>query len=120
MLELSENEFETIVGEELDALSEEIVEGLDNVIFVIEARLGDSATEDSLDVLGLYEGVSLTERDNYGFGEMPDRIIIFRDALLNACDSLEQLRHEIHVTLVHEISHFYGIDDERLHELGWG
>ncbi|WP_210724083.1 metallopeptidase family protein [Leifsonia sp. PS1209] len=92
-----------------------MVDGLDNVVFVVEDRPEDG----SLDLLGLYDGVALTERDSYGFGEMPDRIILYQEPLLSICDDIDQLREEIHVTLVHEIAHFYGIDDARLHELGW-
>ncbi|MGJ4843414.1 metallopeptidase family protein [Leifsonia sp. Le1] len=92
-----------------------MVDGLDNVVFVVEDRPEDG----SLDLLGLYDGVALTERDSYGFGEMPDRIILYREPLLSICDDIDQLREEIHVTLVHEIAHFYGVDDARLHELGW-
>jgi len=107
--------FEALVVDELDELPDDMVDGLENVVFVVEDRPEDG----SLDTLGLYEGWALTERDRYGFGEMPDRIILFREPLLAMCDDENQLRDEIHVTLVHEIAHFYGIDDDRLHELGW-
>ena len=50
---------------------------------------------------------------------MPDRIILFREPLLDVSADLDDLRDQIHITLVHEIGHFYGIDDDRLHELGW-
>ncbi|WP_431277322.1 metallopeptidase family protein [Leifsonia poae] len=115
MIDLDADAFERLVTAELDALPDEMIDGLDNVVFVVEDRPEDG----SLDLLGLYDGVALTERDTYGFGEMPDRIILYREPLLDICDDEEQLRDEIHVTLVHEIAHFYGIDDERLHELGW-
>lgn len=115
MLDLDEAAFEALVVAELDALPDDMVDGLDNVVFVVEDRPEDG----SLDLLGIYDGVALTERERYGFGEMPDRIVLFREPHLAACDDLDQLRDEIHVTLVHEIAHFYGIDDERLHELGW-
>ncbi|NEN06622.1 metallopeptidase family protein [Diaminobutyricibacter tongyongensis] len=115
MLILDEEAFETLVTDELDQLPDDMVDGLDNVVFVVEDRPEDG----SLDVLGLYDGVALTERGQYGFGEMPDRIILYREPLLSICDTVDELRDEIHVTLVHEIAHFYGIDDDRLHELGW-
>lgn len=115
MLELDEAAFEALVVAELDQLPDDMVDGLENVVFVVENRPED----DSLDLLGLYDGIALTERERYGFGEMPDRIVLFREPHLAACDDLDELRDEIHVTLVHEIAHFYGIDDERLHELGW-
>ncbi|MDQ1579915.1 MAG: hypothetical protein QOD05_690 [Microbacteriaceae bacterium] len=115
MFELTADEFERVVTDELDALPDDMVDGLENVVFVVEDRPEDG----SLDLLGLYDGIALTERGQYGFGEMPDRIILYREPLLSICDDEVQLREEIHVTLVHEIAHFYGIDDDKLHELGW-
>ncbi|QAV69778.1 metallopeptidase family protein [Salinibacterium sp. UTAS2018] len=115
MENLDEQQFEALVVEGLDALSDDIVDGLDNVVFVTEDRPEDG----SLSVLGLYDGVALTERGQYGFGELPDRIILFREPLLAVSESLDELKEQIHITLVHEIAHYYGIDDEQLHELGW-
>ena len=115
MVELSADEFERLVIDELDLLPDDMIDGLDNVVFVTEDRPEDG----SLDLLGLYDGVALTERGQYGFGELPDRIILYREPLLAVSESMEQLREEIHVTLVHEIAHYYGLDDEQLHELGW-
>jgi predicted Zn-dependent protease with MMP-like domain len=109
-------EFERLVVDELDALPDDMVDGLENVVFVTEDRPEDG----SLDLLGLYDGVALTERGQYGFGELPDRIILYREPLLSVSTHLEELKDQIHVTLVHEIAHFYGIDDDELHELGWG
>ncbi|MFF2495124.1 metallopeptidase family protein [Agromyces sp. NPDC058064] len=114
-MELDPEAFEALVVDELDLLPDDMVDGLENVVFVVEDRPEDG----SLDLLGLYDGFALTERDRYGFGEMPDRIILYRESLLAICDDEDELRDEIHVTLVHEIAHFYGIDDDRLHELGW-
>lgn len=112
---MNADEFETLVVEELDQLPDDMVEGLDNVVFVVEDRPEDG----SLDLLGLYDGLSLTERDRYGMGELPDRIVVYREPHLERCETLDDLRDEVHTTLVHEIAHFYGIDDDRLHELGW-
>ena len=114
-LELDTDAFEKLVIDELDNLPDNMVDGMDNVIFVVEDRPEDG----SLELLGLYEAVALTDRGQYGFGELPDRIILFREPLLAVCADLDELKDQIHVTLVHEIAHFYGIDDERLHELGW-
>ena len=107
--------FENLVVDELDRLPDDMVNGLDNVIFVVEDRPEDG----SLDLLGLYDGWALTERERYGMGELPDRIIVYREPHLATADDESALRDEVHTTLVHEIAHFYGIDDERLHELGW-
>lgn len=107
--------FEELVIAELDLLPDDMVEGLDNVVFVVEDRPEDG----SLDLLGLYDGLALTERTQYGMGELPDRIVIYRESHLAQCETDEELRDEVHTTLVHEIAHFYGIDDAQLHELGW-
>jgi len=114
--ELDDDAFERLVVDELDLLPDEMVDGLENVIFVTEDRPEDGG----LDLLGLYDGTALTERDRYGFGELPDRIVLYREPLLSIAADLDELRDQIHVTLVHEIAHYYGIDDEQLHELGWG
>jgi predicted Zn-dependent protease with MMP-like domain len=114
-LDLTAAEFEKIVIDELDELPDEMVDGLENLVFVTEDRPADG----SLDLLGLYEGVALTERGQYGFGELPDRIVLYREPLLAVAETLDELRDEIHITLVHEIAHFYGIDDDELHRLGW-
>jgi predicted Zn-dependent protease with MMP-like domain len=112
---LSLARFDELVVAELDELPDDMVDGLDNIVFVTDDRPEDG----SLDLLGLYDGVALTERGTYGFGELPDRIILYREPHLAVVDTEDELRDEIHVTLVHEIAHFYGIDDAQLHELGW-
>lgn len=108
--------FDDVVTEELDELPDEMLDGLENLVFVTEDRPEDG----SLDLLGLYDGIALTERGSYGFGELPDRIVLYREPLLEICENLDELRDQVHVTLVHEIAHFYGIDDAELHRLGWG
>lgn len=115
MIDLDADGFEDLVSDEIDLLPDDMLVGLDNVVFVVEDRPEDG----SLDLLGLYDGLALTERDRYGSGELPDRIIVYREPHLHACESIEELRDEVHTTLVHEIAHFYGIDDARLQELGW-
>lgn len=115
MINISSDDFEALVSDELDALPDEMVAGLDNVIFMVEDE-----PEDGSDLLGVYEGISLPERGDYGFAPLPDRIVLFQGPLSRMCDDLDDLRDEIHITLVHEIAHFYGIDDDELHALGWG
>jgi predicted Zn-dependent protease with MMP-like domain len=115
MMDMDADAFEDLVSDEIDRLPAEMLTRLDNVVFVVEDRPEDG----SLDLLGLYDGLALTERERYGSGELPDRIIVYREPHLHACDDSAQLRDEVHTTLVHEIAHFHGIDDDRLHELGW-
>lgn len=115
MIDVDADAFESLVEESLATLPEAMLDGLDNVVFVVE----DLPEDGSLELLGLYEGVAITERGQYGYGELPDRIIVYREPLLAHCEDLETLREEIRVTLVHEIGHFYGLDDAELHRLGW-
>jgi predicted Zn-dependent protease with MMP-like domain len=115
LMQMDPDAFEQLVIDELDRLPDDMVDGLDNVVFVVEDRPEDG----SLDLLGLYDGWALTERDRYGVGELPDRIMVYREPHLAVCETIDELRDEVHTTLVHEIAHFYGIDDDRLHELGW-
>ena len=114
-VELDAEAFEALVVEELDHLPDEMVEGLENLVFVVEDRPEDG----SLNLLGLYDGIALTERGRYGYGELPDRIVLYREPLLDIAEDLEHLREEIHVTLVHEIAHYYGMEHEELERLGW-
>ena len=108
--------FEKLVIDELDLLPDDMVDGLENVAFVTLDRPEDG----SLDLLGEYDGVNITRRGNYGFGELPDRIVLYREPLLSMSRDVVELRDQVHVTLVHEIAHYYGIDDAELHSLGWG
>jgi len=103
--------FELLVQDALDDLPDELLPVLDNVVVQIHDRHPDEP-----DLLGLYEGVPHTER----FGdELPDLVSIFRVPLCEMCADLEELADEIYVTVIHEIAHAAGIDDDRLHELGW-
>jgi len=106
--------FERLVGDALDSLPEELGRLMDNIVVVVE----DAHPDENL--LGLYEGVPLTERDDYGGLAMPDRITLYRTALCSICADVDELVEEIAVTMVHEIAHHFGIDDATLHALGWG
>lgn len=117
MVEMTVAEFEEAVGEALDAVPAELMALLDNVVFLLETE----PPPDEPDLLGIYEGTPLTERDaGWAAGSLPDRIIIFRGPLQRMCTDREDLRAEIAVTVVHEIAHHFGIDDAALHQLGWG
>lgn len=113
------DDFEQLVADEFDKLPADMVEQLDNVVFIIEDAPSADGVFDDADRFAHYEGIALTERGQYGFGELPDQIVIYRTTHLAACASLDELRDEIHTTLVHEIGHYFGLDDDRLHELGW-
>ena len=116
MRPLSDDEFDAIVEDALDDVPAELMAMLDNVVFLVEPE----PPADDPDLLGVYEGTPLTERDAWwGQGSLPDRITLFRGPLTRMCDD-DELRDEIAVTVVHEIAHHFGIEEETLHELGWG
>jgi predicted Zn-dependent protease with MMP-like domain len=103
--------FDRMVADALDDLPDELHGVLDNVVVQVVDRNPDEPT-----LLGLYEGVPHTERTGQ---EGPDVVSIYRHALCEMCDDLDDLANEVYVTVVHEIAHAAGIDDDRLHELGW-
>ena len=106
--------FDELVSDALDLIPPQLAAVMDNVVVLVTDR-----DPDDDDLLGLYEGVALTERDSHYGGSLPDTITIYRDALLDVCDSDEQVVEEVKITVVHEVAHHFGIDDDRLHELGW-
>lgn len=112
-MQVSPERFEKLVSEAIDLIPEDLLDLIDNVVFLIE----DEGEEPG--ILGLYDGIPLTERDSYGIGELPDRIFIYRLPLCEMCESDEEIVHEVITTVVHEVAHHFGIDDDRLHELGW-
>jgi predicted Zn-dependent protease with MMP-like domain len=107
--------FDELVSDALDLIPPKLTAALNNVVVLV----ADRHPEDG-ELLGLYEGVALTERDSNYAGSLPDTITIYREALLDFCDSDDDVVDEVAITVVHEIAHHFGIDDDRLHELGWG
>ena len=111
---IAEDRFEELVSDALDGIPDALWERVDNVAVVVEDRHADDP-----ELLGLYEGIPLTERGDGYFGVLPDRISIYRLALCDLCEDEDDLVEEIRITVVHEIAHHMGIDDDELHELGW-
>ncbi|ULN47453.1 metallopeptidase family protein [Mycolicibacterium goodii] len=107
--------FEELVSDALDLVPPELAAAIDNVVVLVEDRNSDEP-----EILGLYQGVALTERDSWYAGSLPDTITIYRDALLDICETEDDVVDEVAITVIHEIAHHFGIDDQRLHELGWG
>jgi predicted Zn-dependent protease with MMP-like domain len=112
-VQVSEERFEELVGDALDGLPDEIASMLDNVAVLVTDGRPDGP-------LGLYEGTPLTARGQYGFLELPDRVTIFRIPLCRMARDEDHLVREVRITVVHELAHHLGIDDRRLHELGYG
>jgi len=116
VVEMSRAEFEDAVRDGLDQVPADLAALMDNVVVLVE----DEAPTDDPELLGLYEGVPLTERGHeWAAGSLPDRITVFRNPTLAICETREDVVEEVAITVVHEIAHHFGIDDDRLHELGW-
>lgn len=112
---MSEDRFEELVGDALDLIPQALTRAMDNVVVLIEPR-----NEEDPHLLGLYHGIALTERDSHYGGSLPDTITVYRDALLEICADEQEVVDEVAVTVIHEIAHYFGIDEQRLHQLGWG
>ena len=108
-------DFEDLVARALDLVPPELARLVDNVVVVVE----DDPPAGDPELLGLYEGIPITERDSGYAGALPDRITIYRRPTLRICETADDVVEEVHITVVHEIAHYFGIDDDRLHELGY-
>ena len=115
VLDMSRERFEELVSEALDDVPGELSALIDNCVVLVE----DLPPADDPDLLGVYDGTPLTERDSAYTMALPDRITIFRVPILRLCTSDEQVRDEVRITVVHEIAHHFGIDDDALDELGY-
>jgi predicted Zn-dependent protease with MMP-like domain len=120
--DMSPEDFEAAVGDALLLIPDKAAKAMDNVaIFIEDDYVPQPGDDPETVLLGLYEGVPLTERDSWwDAGSLPDRITIFRQPILDICGSREEVIDEVAITVIHEIAHHFGIGDDRLHELGWG
>lgn len=120
-VEISEEQFEDLVADALESIPPELAEQLENIAVIVQ----DWPTEEQLrgrrgTLLGLYEGIDLTRRSPLGYaGVMPDRITIFRGPLCSMARDEDDLARQVRVTVLHEVGHYFGMSDARLHELGW-
>lgn len=114
-LEMSLDRFEQLVHDAFDQVPDELVSLIDNCILVIEP----DAPDDDPALLGLYDGIPLTERGSDYAMVVPDRIFIYMNPTLEICDTVADVIEEVRITVAHEIAHHFGIDDARLHELGY-
>lgn len=112
---MSPHRFDDLVSDALDLIPAQLAAAIDNVVVLVADRHPEEP-----DLLGLYEGVALTERDTTYAGALPDVITIYRGALLEMCDSEQEVVDEVAITVVHELAHHFGIEDDRLDALGMG
>jgi predicted Zn-dependent protease with MMP-like domain len=113
MIDVHPGRFEELVAAALDGLPQELGRAMNNVAVTVEHNPGPPG------LLGLYQGVPLTSRTaSYG-GVLPDRITIYRQAICAICHSEGEVATQVRQTVIHEVAHHFGIDDDRLAELGW-
>ncbi len=118
---MSRAQFEQAVDDALGRIPQKLLDRLDNVAIMVEDEPDTQHLPDGQTLLGLYVGTPLPDRlDAWGYGSLPDRILIFKGPLTRMARNREDLLHQIEVTVRHEIGHHFGISDDRLHELGWG
>jgi predicted Zn-dependent protease with MMP-like domain len=111
---LTRGEFEDLVAEALDLIPDEFTTVMDNVVILVEDR------HPTRNLYGLYHGVALTARTSHYSGHLPDTITIYRDPILRHARTVDEARDQVATTVIHEVAHHFGIDDDRLEELGWG
>jgi predicted Zn-dependent protease with MMP-like domain len=115
VIEMSRDRFEELVSDALDTVPADLTRLIDNCVVLVE----DDPPADDPELLGVYDGIPITERDSTYVMAVPDRITIFRNPTLAMCESEDEVVEEVGITVVHEIAHHFGIDDDRLHELGY-
>ncbi len=115
MIQVSEERFDEMVDDALDKIPDEFARHMGNVVILVR-----EFNEDNPSILGLYEGVALTSRTFDHTGYLPDAISIYKGALERFCHSEEELAREVEVTVFHEVGHYFGLEEDDLHRLGWG
>jgi predicted Zn-dependent protease with MMP-like domain len=113
VIDVEPGRFEEMVATALDELPEELGRMMRNVAVTVEHGPGPPG------LLGLYEGVPLTNRTSQYAGVLPDHITIYRRAICAICDTEQEVAGQVRRTVIHEIAHHFGIDDHRLRQLGW-
>lgn len=126
MVKLTDEEFEGAVMDAIDSMPDEFLDELENVAIVVADEPedddfdGDGYYGEGGDLLGLYDGIALTERDSgYGFGDYPDTITIFKGPHERLGDDRAYVLEEVRKTVVHEIAHYFGMDEDQVEDMGY-
>ncbi|MBK8460138.1 MAG: metallopeptidase family protein [Micropruina sp.] len=115
-IEMSAEEFEELVDRAIAQIPAPLLARVENCVLVIE----DDSPDGEPELFGYYDGIPLSERDSWYSGVLPDRIVIFRRPILQECESHEEVIDEVRITVWHEVAHFFGIEDDQLHDWGYG
>lgn len=126
MVKLSDEEFEAAVQDAIDSIPEQFLDELDNLAFIVadepeeEDFEGDGYYTEEGDLLGLYDGMALTERDGgYGFGDYPDTITVFKGPHERLGDDRAVVLEEVRKTVIHEVAHYFGLDEDQVEDMGY-
>ena len=124
MTSISREQFQNLVLQALSDLPEDVRHSIQNVDGVVDDvasinQIAGTGIENAMDLLGLYEGIPLTERYGYEM-VLPDKVTLFQKPIESICDTQEQMAEEISKTLIHEIAHHFGLDDDHIDRLGSG
>ncbi len=123
MLNISHQEFESTVQEALEELPEEISQAIENIDIFIEEfpghEIGEGFRLSANRLLGFYMGIPKNHRGHYYGNVLPDRIYLYKKNLESYCRSHQELKEQIQRTVLHEIGHYFGMNDKRLRELGY-
>lgn len=112
---VSDEVFESLIDDALDLIPDSFARHMTNVVVLARPHNPDNPS-----LLGLFEGVPLPAQHSNHTGYLPDVVFIYKDALEAICSDLDQLRHEVKVTVFHEVGHYFGLEEHELHHLGWG
>lgn len=125
MVKVDDAQFDEIVSDAIDSIPAEFLDELDNVVFLVEdepsaeQRADDIADGGTGDMLGLYSGVNLYERGDYYSGDLPDSITIFKGPHERMCANAAELAEEVRRTVVHEVGHYFGMDEAQVDQMGY-
>lgn len=125
MVKVDDARFDEMVSDAIDSIPAEFLDALDNVVFLVEdepsaeQRADDIADGGTGDMLGLYSGVNLYERGDYYSGDLPDSITIFKGPHERMCANAAELAEEVRRTVVHEVGHYFGMDEAQVDQMGY-
>lgn len=115
MTPVTQEEFEAMINDALDTIPDEFAKHMTNMVVLARDFNYDDPT-----LLGFFEGVPLTEQHSNHTGFLPDAVFVYKNALEAMCADVDQLREEVKITVLHEVGHYFGLEEHELHELGWG
>ncbi len=125
MVKVTDEEFDAMVSDAIDSIPGEFLDELDNVVFLVEDEPSAQQVADDIadggtgEMLGLYSGVNIYERGDCYDGDLPDSITIFKGPHERMCESAAELAEEVRRSVVHEVGHYFGMDEAQVDEMGY-